>query len=229
MASAQLVGTKGAFHTDHGIVTIERFDPVKRSSHLAVMVLHAGSGPDGDWRKGGILEALVGAGYSVFVPHYFDSTGDAKAPDWPKKFVVYIKTLNDASRYIARQPEVHSAHLAVVGISLGGYLSVALAEETMSHPPPLRSPKIEAVVEMYGGIPEFAVPRMTTMPPVLIVHGEDDKLVPVAEAYNLEKVLKEKYAPYQIKVYPRQGHFLEGEALSDAKQQVVTFLHEHLR
>ena len=226
---AQLVGTKGAFRTDHGIVTIERFDPVKKNLHLGVMVLHGGTGPNGDWRKSGILEALVGAGYPVFVPHYFDSTGDAKPEDWPQKFGTYIRTLNDASRYVAHQPDIQSTQIGLVGIALGGFLSIGLAEETFSHPPPMRSPKINAVVEMYGGMPEFAIARMIAMPPVLILHGEDDNLVPVSEARNLEKVLKEKSQPYQIKIYSHQGHSFEGDALQDARQQMVTFLHDHLR
>ena len=229
LASAQnLVGTKGAFHTDHGVVTVERFDPKKGGSHPAVMVVHSGAGPEGDWRQSGVLENLVSAGYAVFIPHYFDDVGKWSPADKPEKFLGYIKTLNDATRYIARQPDVHTNEIGIVGISLGGYLSLGLAEETRSHPPHLRSPTIRAVVEIYGGMPGFAIPRMTTMPPVLILHGEDDKLVPVSEAHKVETLLARKAMPYQIEIFPHQGHGFSGDALEEANRRTVAFLRAYL-
>jgi dipeptidyl aminopeptidase/acylaminoacyl peptidase len=69
---------------------------------------------------------------------------------------------------------------------------------------------------------------MTTMPPLLILHGEDDDVVPVSNAYDLEKLLKKKALPYEIKVYPRQGHGFSGDALEDSKRRTVSFLSAHL-
>jgi dienelactone hydrolase len=230
LASAQKpVGTTTAFHSDREPITIERFDPKSGSPHLAVMLVHGGAGPKGDWRKGGILEALTNAGYSVFVPHYFDGPGDWSPSDKPDKFLKYIRVLNDATRYIAAQPEIRNKGIAVVGFSLGGYLSLALAEEERSHPPPLRSPEIKAVVEFFGGMPGFAEERMTTMPPVLILHGEDDNVVPLSSAYELENLLKKKTIPCEMKIYPHQGHGFTGDVLEDSSKRTVSFLSTHLR
>ncbi|HXM23150.1 MAG TPA: dienelactone hydrolase family protein [Terriglobales bacterium] len=223
------VGTTTVFRSDHQPITIERFDPKTGSSHLAVMLVHGGGGPEGDWRKGGILEALTTAGYSVFVPHYFDGAGKWSPSDKPEKFLAYIRTLNDASRYMAAQPGIRNKGIGVGGFSLGGYLVLALAEEEHSHPPPLRSPEIKAVVEFYGAMPDFAEERITTMPPVLILHGEEDDVVPVSHAYDLEKLLKKKAVPHEIKVYPHQGHGFSGDALEDSNKRTVSFLSAHLR
>src|SRR5579862_4959426 len=198
MARAQSpVGTTSAFHSNHQPITIERFDPRSGTSHLAVMLVHSGAGPDGDWRKGGIVEALTAAGYSVFVPHYFDGPGKWIPSDKPEILLQYIRVLNDATRYIAAQPDIKNKGIGVVGFSLGGYLVLALAEEERSHPPPLRSPEIKAVVDIFGGMPGFAEQRMTTMPPVLILHGADDDVVEVSHAYDLEKLLQKKAIPYE--------------------------------
>jgi dienelactone hydrolase len=229
LASAQNpVGTTTAFHSDHQPIAIERFDPKSGGPHLAVMLIHGGAGPQGDWRKSGILDALTIAGYAVFVPHYFDGPGDWSPTDKPDKFLKYIRVLNDATRYIAAQPDIRNKGIGVVGISLGGFLSLALAEEERSHPPPLRSPEIKAVIEFFGGMPGFAEERMTTMPPVLILHGEDDDVVPVSSAYELEKLLKTKAFPYEIKIYPHQGHGFTGEAQDDSKKRTVSFLSVNL-
>ncbi len=222
------IGTTTAFHSNHQPITIERFDPRSGSSHLAVMLVHSGAGPEGDWRKSGTLEALAAAGYSVFVPHYFDGPGKWSPSDKPEILLQYIPILNDATRYIAIQPEIRNKGIGVVGFSLGGYLALALAEEERSHPPPLRSPEIKAVVDIFGGMPGFAEERMTTMPPVLILHGADDDVVEVSHAYDLEKLLQKKAIPYEIKIYPHQGHGFTGDALQDSNKRTVSFLSAHL-
>ncbi len=228
--SQKLVGTKTVFRTESHEIVIERFDPAPRGTHDAVMLVHGGGGPDGEWRKSGIIEALVGKGYSVFVPHYFDGPGGKwDFTDKPDQFVAFIRTLNDASRYIAMQPEIDNKGIGLVGVSLGGYLVLGLAEEERSHPPPHRSPEIKAVVEWYGGMPGFAVSRMTTMPPVLILHGENDDVVSVKRARDLEQLLKEKSLSYEIKIYPGQGHGFSGGDLLDANRRMASFLSKYLR
>jgi dipeptidyl aminopeptidase/acylaminoacyl peptidase len=229
-AEAQkLIGTRTVFHSDHHSVTIERYDPPGKGSRYAVMVVHGGGGPEGGWRDSRIIEVLVSAGYSVFVPHYFEGSGgkwDRSMP--PQQFLSYVRTLNDASRYMAEQTGIQRQAIGLVGLSLGGYLVLTLAEESISHPPPLPSPDIKAVVEFYGAMPEFAAQRMTTMPPVLIVHGELDEVVPVTHAYTLETLLKNKGTHFEMKIYPGQKHGLEGEAITDANRRTVSFLQEFL-
>jgi dienelactone hydrolase len=229
LAKAQTpVGTKTAFHSNHQPITIERFDPRSGTSHLAVMLVHSGAGPEGDWRKSGIIGVLTAAGYSVFIPHYFDGPGKWIPSDKAEILLQYIRVLNDATRYIAAQPDIRNKGIGVVGFSLGGYLVLALAEEERSHPPPLRSPEIKAVVEFFGGMPGFAEDRMTTMPPVLILHGVDDDNIEVSHAYDLEKLLQKKEIPYEIKIYPHQGHGFTGDALEDSNKRTVSFLSAHL-
>lgn len=223
-------GVQGVFRSDDKPITIERFDPKATGLHRAVMLVHGGAGPNEDLRKSGILEALTAAGYSVFMPHYFDGGGQwTSQSNDPHQFIAYIRTLNDACRYIAQQSGIDPRGVGLVGFSLGGYLVLGLAEEERSHPPVLPSPEIKAVVEMYGGMPDFAIDRMTTMPPVLILHGEDDDVVPVSHAHDLEKLLDKKNLPHESKIYPHQGHGFSGDALADANQRAVAFLTAHLR
>jgi carboxymethylenebutenolidase len=228
IATAQTSET-GKFKSENKSVTFERFEPKTTGDHPGVIVVHGGGGPDGDWRKSGILEALTAANYLVFVPHYFDGPGGKwKRSDDPKQFLVYIRTLNDTMRAVAQQKGIAKAGVGFVGFSLGGYLVLGLAEEEKSHPPRVLVPQIKAVVEMYGGMPEFAADRMTTMPPTLILHGAKDTLVTVDQAHEAENVLKAKSVPYEIKIYPDQGHGFEGGAAEDANQRTVEFLKKYL-
>lgn len=217
------------FPSEGKSVTIERFDPQGPGLHPAVMVIHGGGGVQAGWRMTGLLENLTGAGYIAFVPHYFEGTGGNWAHSANRdQLIAYIRTLNDAARFIAEQPGVQKDGIGLIGFSLGGYVGLALAEEESGHPPPQPSPTIRAVIEMYGAMPEFAADRMTTMPPVLILHGQDDTVVPVSNASDLEKLLQKKSVTYEIKIYPHQGHGFEGDAVIDANQRIVAFLKAHL-
>ena len=64
--------------------------------------------------------------------------------------------------------------------------------------------------------------------PVLILHGENDAVVPVAEAYSLQRLLDEKGVPYEIKIYPGTGHGFENEVWGDAGLRTLQFLQKHL-
>lgn len=220
---------QGSFTSSGKSIVIERFDPEIKGSHAAVLLVHGSGGPDGGWRKSNLIEALTEAGYSVFAPHYFDGAGIWSPSDHVEKFFAYIRTLNDATRYLAGQPGVRAGGIGVVGFSLGGYLVLGLAEEEFSHPPPEGAPPIKAVVEMYGGMPDFAASRLTTMPPVLILHGEKDQVVPVSQAHDLAALLDKKKLPYEMKIYSNQEHGFSGADLKDANGRTAAFLKAHLQ
>ena len=93
-------------------------------------------------------------------------------------------------------------------------------------PPP--TIRVRCVIEFCGGLPEHLRGRVETMPPVLILHGEADRTVPVARALELQQELTAKGLPYEAHLYPGQGHFLTGPAEADALQHCRAFLATHL-
>jgi carboxymethylenebutenolidase len=161
-------------------------------------------------------------GVHVFVVHYFERTGHSWVPPAAIKdhFVDWLETLRDAVTYMTKQPGVDAKRIGLLGFSLGGYLSVALATQD--------SP-IAAVAELFGGLPDHFTAEVANMPPVLILHGGQDKVVPPAEAGKLEALLKQHRIPYDIKIYPDQGHHLSGLAQLDAMRRVVQFFRRYLQ
>ena len=131
-----------------------------------------------------------------------------------------MKTVADAIDYATRQPNVDSKRLGLAGFSLGAYLSLAVASIDKD---------VKAVVEYFGGLPEFFAGRVDTMPPTLILHGAADRVVPVNEAYKLEALLKSKHVPYEIKIYPEQGHGFFGADGEDALKRTLFFFDKNLK
>ena len=84
------------------------------------------------------------------------------------------------------------------------------------------------MVECFGGVPEVLAHLVGALPPVLILHGEEDRVVPVSEARRLERLMREQGLTSESHIYPGQGHTLTGEALADASRRARTFLRKHL-
>jgi carboxymethylenebutenolidase len=130
-----------------------------------------------------------------------------------------MKTLWQAVSFVEKQPQVDRDRIGLVGFSLGAYLS--LANSSIDG-------RIKAVVEFFGGLPREMKLFMRRLCPTLILHGDADPTVPVAEAYNLQQLLEERSIPYEMKIYPGAGHGFENEVWLDAGVRSLEFLRKHL-
>jgi carboxymethylenebutenolidase len=88
--------------------------------------------------------------------------------------------------------------------------------------------RIQAVVEFFGGMPKEMRLFARRLCPVLILHGEQDKTVPVEEAYRLQQLLEKKQIAYEMQIYPGVGHGFTGEDRRDAGLRTLAFLERHL-
>jgi dipeptidyl aminopeptidase/acylaminoacyl peptidase len=71
------------------------------------------------------------------------------------------------------------------------------------------------------------VRRVTT--PTLIVHGENDKCVPVNQAYAFYRALKEHRVPTELVIYPREGHGLgERDHLRDYHERILRWFERYV-
>ena len=189
------------------------------SSVPAVIALHGAGGNVAGMER--YASALAAEGFAVYVLHYFDRTGTAptdKATIF-RNFPAWMKTLWDAISFVETQPHVDRSRIALLGFSLGAYLSLATSAI---------DPRVRVVVEFFGGMPKEMNLFMRRLCPVLILHGEADATVPVAEAYNLQKLLEKKGIPYEMKIYPGEGHGFESEIWRDAGLRSLQFLKKYL-
>jgi carboxymethylenebutenolidase len=201
-------------------IRLDAYLPDNASAPLpAVVALYgAGGNVSGMDRYAGVLAAQ---GFAVYLLHYFDRTGTEFADRQIifRNFPLWMKTLWDAISFVEKQPQVDAGRIALLGFSLGAYLSLATSAI---------DPRVKIVVEFFGGMPKEMKLFMRRLCPVLILHGEDDVTVPVEEAYNLQKLLEKKNIPYEIKIYPKVGHGFETETWKDAGQRSLQFLQKHL-
>lgn len=186
----------------------------------AVIGLHGSGGGHASMAEPASL--LAEQGFAVYVLHYFDRTGTTEIDGLQtifRHFPVWMKTLWDAVSFVARQPQVDPRRIGLLGFSLGAYL--ALSASAIDS-------RIQAVVEFFGGMPKEMKLFTRRLCPVLILHGEEDKTVPVEEAYHLQQILEKKQIAYELQVYPGTGHGFSGEVWRDACLRTLAFLEKHL-
>lgn len=185
----------------------------------AVIALHGAGGGVAGMDKSASL--LAEQGFAVYVLHYFDRTDTTYAdkPTILRNFPLWMKTVWDAVSFVEKQAAVDAERIALLGFSLGAYLSLANASI---------DGRVKAVVEFFGGLPREMKLFMRRLCPTLILHGEADPTVPVSEAHNLQRLLEEKGIPHEIKIYPGAGHGFESEVWRDAGMRTLQFLQKHL-
>jgi len=214
-----VVESAASFHSGDSSISVEQFLPNGSKPAPIVIALHGSGGSDGGAAQYG--RALAGQGYIVLVTHYFDRTGHTwvEPHEIQPNFETWMGAIRDAITYALTLPN-NNARVGLLGMSLGAYLalSVAMSDE-----------RVHAVVDFFGGLPDVLVAQVNRMPPVLILHGEADQTVPIAEAHKLRRLFNEKHLPYEIKTYPGAGHAFHGPDMMDAAQRTLAFLDKHLQ
>jgi carboxymethylenebutenolidase len=149
-----------------------------------------------------------------------------KLKAWPG----YQGAVQRAVEYLRSRPSVSGKPVGLVGFSRGAFLAVSIASSI---------PGVGAVVDYYGGGgggPASLEEDVRGLPPVLILHGDADAIVPVSFAYALRDAVIRSGGEAELHVYPGAGHsfnasFLpaySAEAAEDAHRRTVEFFRRHL-
>lgn len=184
-----------------------------------VLVLH-GSGGSCDFPEH--TRELTARGYVTLAPHYFESTGTSWADldSIQRHGLSWGKTIVDAVEFARQLPNVDPELIGLLGFSLGGYLAIAVAAH---------DPQIKCVVEFFGGLPEKFLPTIDHLPPTLILHGEDDRIVPVRHAMRLKQLCEEKKFCFEMEIYSGAGHNFSGTLMQTAMGRAMAFLNQRLK
>jgi carboxymethylenebutenolidase len=211
-------------------VQVDRFEPKGKGPHPAVILVHDSAGLGGFAGRAFTYccNVLADDGYVVLMVHYFDGTPHKKverADVHREVFKKWMANVRAAVKHARGRKNVDPKRVGLVGFSLGGYLALAVARQ-----PDL---KIAAVVELFGGLPDELWKGLKRLPPTLILHGDQDDLVPAKEPYALWKFMEVRKFPHEVKIYPGERHLfkgnLTGKAIKDAKLRALAFFRRYLK
>ncbi len=176
--------------------------PANKPPFPAVIILH-GSGPRirAHNPMEDMCEELASAGYYAEYIEYYSQTDDVTPGQRAKMreyFPVWMGEIRAGIDALDSDRRIDPRRIGMMGFSLGAFLSLATGATDPG--------KIAAIVEYYGGLPAALEPMAANLPPTLILHGDADQLVPVAQARELDKLLTETGRPHEIHIYPGANH-----------------------
>ena len=226
-AAAQ--GGMECFSTEGHTVRVERFDPCDpcgTGRFPAIVLLY---GTDGMDKYGTQVRAaasqLADNGFAAFIVYYFDGpgghcSGTSMADISPAQFRAWVRTVKAGISHAQAQPNVRANRIGIAGFSLGSAVGLSVAATDA---------RVDAIVDAFGALPAQYRKHAANMPPTLIVHGECDEIVPVAEAYSLANLLRRNGVPHDIVVYAGRGHTLDARSLRNASERGLVFFRTYLR
>jgi dipeptidyl aminopeptidase/acylaminoacyl peptidase len=201
------------------------------------------------------VQALAGLGYAVFMPNPRGSLGRgerfrlANVNGWGEGDLADI--LAGIDTLVARGI-ADSTRLAIVGHSYGGALAALAITRTTRFRAAVSASGISHPAAMYGetDIPMFLQAYFGGPPwmrsesyaeasaflhvagvrtPVLLIHGENDRRVPVSQSRIFFRALEEIRVPSELVVYRGQGHGFNRPSLQrDAMVRVTQWLERWL-
>src|SRR5262249_12917929 len=130
-----------------------------------------------------------------------DKATEAEEASVANYFDIWTSCVSEAVGFVRKQQGVDGGRGGIVGLSLGGFVGLSCAAQ-----PALM---IAAVASGFGGLPKHKINAIKWLPPTLIVHGDEDEVVPVQHAIALRKLRREKKLPIEVKIYSEVGHVFQ--------------------
>ncbi len=213
-------------------VPIKLFPGQRDGRRPAVIILHGRQGIDrfaAAYTR--YAEAVAAKGIDAVLVSYYDATDTApmNAADqesrqryFAQRRSIWARRVRDVITWTTERREF-SGSVGLLGFSNGGFLAVATAAA---------DPRINALVVFYAGIASGYETGSIRLPPLLALHGDADRNVPLSSGQALVDKAKALGAPAELIVYPEAGHGFDFDLsrndARDATGRAVTFLAQTL-
>ena len=207
--------TFSRFTTGNKSVAYEIFE--EKVTGPILILLHGASGPDVPLYRQQ-AQFFAANGYTVLLLHYFDATGSSQPSD--RNYSTWVRAIQDLMHECKGNPKWTDRRIALIGFSLGA--SVALAAGSQRVP-------VGAIADWYGSLPDAFFAQRKGMPPLLILHGMRDPVIPIINAQQLARLCDMEHQTCESHFYADQGHGFAGDALKDADARTLDFFARRLK
>ena len=205
---------------------VEFFEPTIETSSKqpskklpCLVILHGSGGLD---KEGGffreLAKSLSQGGRICAVLHYMDITRQSSASqsDMGKSFGIWSAVIQRSLARLSEDPRVDPKRISLLGHSLGAQLALDIGS---------RDNKIISVVSLSGSLVR-PIKQIKKMPPVLIIHGARDSVVPISKAKELRNRLKAIGCQPTEEIFRYSDHSLSGISFETLTELIAKFLHK---
>jgi carboxymethylenebutenolidase len=225
--AADIEGRKISLPAPERSVEATYFRAPGNEKRPAVLLLHGAGGFDRQiaaYHR--YASALAQNGIDAYLVYYYsaaDQEGMRRGEEvFQKRYAAWAKTVDDLADALKKKPD-SNGKVGLVGFSNGAILASGAGA---------RDPGIAAAVIYYGGAPWPTLGPVTRFPPLLILHGDADQVIPVREGQLLAVFAQERGAKVELVIYPGESHGfgsrLESKDGADALARTLAFLRKEL-
>jgi carboxymethylenebutenolidase len=192
------------------------------------LLLHGGGGFDRRIADNSHYAAmLAAAGIDAYLVYYYSDLDDKLMSNgisvFDDRYPKWATLVDDLADYLVKQRD-SNGKVGLVGFSNGGIL--ASGASTLD-------PTINAAVIYYGTDPWPLPEKAKRFPPLLILHGDADQVIPVEAGKELAEEAKALGAPVDLVIYPGQSHGFgadwQKKDATDAFNRTLVFLKKELQ
>ena len=216
-----------------GRIALSRYASERSGKRSAVLVLHGSRGFElrlAAYER--YASALTADGFDAYFVRYYTAadehafeamrTHESREPYEARRFDAWAARVSSVVSTVLANPD-SSGRIGLLGFSLGGYVAAATAA---------RDTRVAALAVLYGGMPETIARQVKHLPPLLELHGEADRNVPLAKGEELVRLGKRLGSPAEIVTYPGKAHgfdFADHDPMTaDAIGRVARFFQARL-
>ena len=208
LASLALLALSPAARAEPGHDGVTRRAADGSGKRPAVILLHGSRGIEINPRAyQRYADALSAKGIDAYLLRYMTetdraalnsktSTRESRETYDTTRFDGWSDTVSATVTSILGRPD-SSGRVGLLGFSLGGFIATNTAA---------RDERIAALAVLYGGMPDAAASKVKHMPPMIELHGEADRNVPIAYGKKLIELAKSVGAEAEFVPYPGKPH-----------------------
>jgi carboxymethylenebutenolidase len=224
--AAEIAGKATTLPATERQVKVVYFRAPGDAKRPAALLLHGAGGFDrriAEYNR--YASTLASQGIDAYLVYYYsaaDERGMSQTGDiFTERYPAWAKLVDDLADHLLTQKD-SNGKVGLVGFSNGGIL--ATGASTLD-------PKINAAVIYYGTEPWPLKERAKRFPPLLVLHGDADQVIPVIAGHQLAALAQDVGAKADLVIYPGEGHGFgpnpNGNG-ADALKRTIAFLKKEL-
>ena len=226
--AAEIQGQKITLPSAERQVHVTAFKAPGDAPRPSVLLLHGAGGFDRrlpEYNR--YASALANEGIDAYLVYYYSDLDDKMMSNgvdvFERRYAAWAKTVGELAELLEKQKD-SNGKAALIGFSNGGILATGAAT---------LDPKITAAVIYYGTDPWPLGTRAKRFPPLLVLHGDADQIIPVDAGKELAAEAKQLGGKVDLVIYPGQSHgfgadFAKKDA-TDALNRTIAFLRKELQ